>query len=139
MRLAVLLALVLALRGAARAEDDDGLLDTRPLGQAIPERLQTLEREWADDVGTKEPVDATDDAAEEPHEPEPFEDDAEPPPKPHPSAEEPVPVKPKSALPERPAAPARRGVSLEHPGGPAPKGDGSTPEKPGPPPTRLED
>ncbi len=50
----IVLALVLA--AVARADDDDGLLDTPPLGEPIPERLQALEKEWAEDVGTKDPT-----------------------------------------------------------------------------------
>jgi hypothetical protein len=93
MRVAVLL-LGLALVAVVRAEDDDGVLDAHPLGEPIPERLQTLEREWADDVGPKEPVEDPANAAEEPREPSPFEEDAEVETKPHASADEAV-VRPK--------------------------------------------
>jgi len=93
MRVAVLL-LGLALVAVARAEDDDGVLDVHPLGEPIPERLQTLEREWADDVGPKEPVEDPANAAEEPREPSPFEEDAEVEAKPHAPADEAV-VRPK--------------------------------------------
>src|SRR5262249_22679972 len=40
---AIVLALLLA--AVARAEDDDALLETPPLGEPIPERLQTPEKE----------------------------------------------------------------------------------------------
>jgi hypothetical protein len=55
----VLVALVLALGGGARGQDDDnaGLETARPDG--IPERLQALEREWHEEVGTKDPTDPT--------------------------------------------------------------------------------
>ena len=99
MRLA-LLALVLALSTSARAQDDDAVLDTPHVGDGIPERVEQLEREWAEDVGTK-------DTAEE-HEPDA---DAEPadaaeaatgddpePVKTPPAAEAPPPAKPRSAL-----------------------------------------
>jgi hypothetical protein len=55
MRLAiVVLAMMLCV--TARAEDDEGLLETPPLG-GIPERMDVLDREWHEDVGTKDPVD----------------------------------------------------------------------------------
>jgi hypothetical protein len=67
VRVAILL-LLLALAVAARAEDDDGTLDQAPLGPGIPERMQELEKEWADDVGadpSDEPkAEPEDDAAE---------------------------------------------------------------------------
>jgi hypothetical protein len=67
VRVAILLLLLL-LAAAARAEDDDGTLDQPPLGPGIPERMQELEKDWADDVG-KDPSDEPkaepdDDAAE---------------------------------------------------------------------------
>ena len=55
MRVA-LLVLLLLLAVAVRAQDDDGTLDQPSLGPAIPERMQELEKEWADDVG-KDPSD----------------------------------------------------------------------------------
>src|SRR5258705_13766582 len=62
-----ILVLLLVLAVAARAQDDDdGTLDQPSLGPGIPERMQELEKEWADDVG-KDPSDETkpdDDAAE---------------------------------------------------------------------------
>ena len=62
----LLLLLVLATR--AFADDDDTLLDTKPLGDPLPERLQQLEREWADETGVHDPVDP----------PDGVDDDAEP-------------------------------------------------------------
>jgi hypothetical protein len=51
MREAVLVgAIVLALVGAAPADDDDDHLETRALGDAIPERLRSMEQEWTDEV-----------------------------------------------------------------------------------------
>jgi hypothetical protein len=56
VRVAVLV-LLLVLAVAARAQDDDdGALDHPSLGPGIPERIQELEKEWADDVG-KDPAD----------------------------------------------------------------------------------
>jgi hypothetical protein len=91
-----MLVLLLGLSVIARAQDDE--LDTPRLGDGIPERVERLEREWAEDVGTKDPVDEpadapdTDDAVEATpeHEPEA--------PKPAPRGEEPPPSKPRSAL-----------------------------------------
>ena len=54
---------MLALTGAALAQDDDGL-DTRPLGDPIPERVQQLEREWAEDTGLHDPADDAPDDGE---------------------------------------------------------------------------
>jgi hypothetical protein len=110
-----LAGLVLVLAGSARADDDD-TLDTRRLGEPIPERLQQLEREWAEDVGTKE-------APEEPAEP-----DAEPV---TPFAEEPD-VEMKSPLPDEPPAAKRPSAlgpsvgSADRSGKKAPKGSPST-------------
>jgi hypothetical protein len=55
---------LLLMLSAAHAQDDDSLLETPPLGEGIPERVQELEREWAEDVGVKEPVDDPPDAVE---------------------------------------------------------------------------
>jgi hypothetical protein len=43
-------------------DDDDALLDTKTLGDPLPERLEQLEREWADEtgVGVDDPVDPPD-------------------------------------------------------------------------------
>ena len=62
MRGAVLVgAIVLALAGVARAEEGDEHLETRPLGDAIPERLRAMEDEWAADIGIHKPsAEATD-------------------------------------------------------------------------------
>src|SRR5262249_18656154 len=43
-------AIVLALVGVAPADDDDDHLETRPLGDGIPERLRSMEQEWTDEV-----------------------------------------------------------------------------------------
>jgi hypothetical protein len=55
MRLAVALLIVLLAAGARAADEDDQVLETKPLGNAIPERMRDLEREWEDDVGSREP------------------------------------------------------------------------------------
>jgi hypothetical protein len=63
-----LLVLLLLVAVAARAEDDDGTAHQPALGPGIPERLEQLEKEWADDVGKDasddSKADADDDAAE---------------------------------------------------------------------------
>ena len=130
---AVIVLFVLTLCAAARAEDDDGLLDLRPPGEAIPERLQRLEREWADDVETQEPAEPPSDTVEEPHEPSPFEDDAVEVPPPHPVAEEPARAKPKSALIAQPEASDRRQPLREHPTTDAPRTGPPEPPKGGTP------
>src|SRR5262245_17814988 len=56
-----LLVLLLVCVSVARADDDDETIGRAPPGGGIPERLQELEREWADDVGSKEPDEAHDD------------------------------------------------------------------------------
>jgi len=64
-----LLVLLLFLAVAARAQDDDGTLDQPSLGPGIPERMEELEKEWADDVGkdpSAEPKAEPDDDAAEP-------------------------------------------------------------------------
>lgn len=73
MRVAVLVAvlvLLVVLAGVVRAQDDDdGTLDQPSLGPGIPERMQELEKEWADDVGkdpSDEPKPPPDDDAAEP-------------------------------------------------------------------------
>ena len=65
--------LVLGLSVVVGAQEDEGLLDTPSHGGGIPERLEALEREWAEDVGTKDPVDEPTDApdAEDAVEPAP--------------------------------------------------------------------
>ena len=68
MRVA-LLVLLLLLAVAVRAQDDDDTLDQPSLGPGIPERMQELEKEWADDVGkdpSDEPKAEPDDDAAEP-------------------------------------------------------------------------
>ena len=143
MRVAVVL-FGLALVAVARAEDDDGVLDTHPLGEPIPERLQALEREWAEDVGTKEPVEDPANAAEEPKEPSPFEDDAEVEAKPHAPADEPVArSKAKTTPTARTEAIDRAAAAGDHRVGPASKA--AAPQAPGaakpaaPEPTSPED
>jgi len=93
------LAVLLLSLSVARAEDDDGGLDVPPLGDNIPARVEELEREWADDVGTKEPVE---EPTEEPDAgaPEPADavHDDEPEPAKAPPAVEPPHPKPPSAL-----------------------------------------
>jgi hypothetical protein len=104
MRL-VIVVLVLMLCAIARAEDDEGVLDTPPLG-GIPERMDVLEREWQEDVGTKDPVEPAPETAADADEkqedglavPE-FDEDELPAPRP---VEELVPAK--SAAPARPSA-----------------------------------
>ena len=63
-----LLVLLLVL-STAHAQDDDGVLDTSPMGEGIPERIEQLEREWAEDVGVKAPVDEPEADAPEPSDP----------------------------------------------------------------------
>lgn len=103
---AALPILVLALAIAARAaDDDDQLLETKPLGEAIPERMRTLEREWADDVGIHE-------APEEPGDESPFEgEEAVAPPEPSEGDEHPVAKPPVVEEPAHPKAAAGSGAS----------------------------
>jgi outer membrane biosynthesis protein TonB len=103
MRWAVMV-LVLVLVGVAGAEDDDAVLETPSLGEPIPERMQTLEKEWDEDVGTNDhapaPADETD----------PFERNAAP-------ADEPyVEDEAKPAPPtDEPPEPPKRASTLEEP------------------------
>ncbi len=104
MRVAtIVLALVLA--AVAHAQDDDAVLETPPLGEPLPERMQTLEKEWDDDVGTKdhavEPAEPADEA-------DPFERNAAP------DDGQPVEVKAPPA-PAEPDAPPKRVTTLEEP------------------------
>jgi hypothetical protein len=103
MRWAVMV-LVLVLVGVAGAEDDDALLETPPLGEPMPERMQTLEKEWDDDVGTKDhavaPADETD----------PFERNAAPADEPY-VEDEAKPGPPTDEAPE----PSKRASTLEQP------------------------
>ena len=48
-----LVLVLLAFGTIVRAEDDEQILETPP-AQGIPERMQELEHEWAEDVGTKD-------------------------------------------------------------------------------------
>jgi hypothetical protein len=51
----LILAVVFLVAGAtARAADDDEHLLETPPPQGIPERMEELEREWAEDVGEKQ-------------------------------------------------------------------------------------
>ncbi len=97
-RLAVLL--LLAVCAGVRADDDEELLET-PKHEGLPERLQALEREWAEDVGSKEPAEEAEDEPEAvvPHDVVPPLDDA---------AEEPAPAK--SAPQEHVPPPVRPAV-----------------------------
>jgi hypothetical protein len=98
MRLAVACLIVLLAVAAVHAVDeDDELLETKPLGEPLPERMHSLEREWDEDVGQRAPADenadappaaaedadAVDPAAEEPAEahptPKPPVDESAPP------------------------------------------------------------
>jgi hypothetical protein len=56
-RLLVVIALF-AVLAVARAEEDDDVLEVEPLGPPIPERLESLEREWAEDAGAGDPAEA---------------------------------------------------------------------------------
>ena len=139
-RLALALML-LAVGTIVRAEDDEQLLETPP-AQGIPERMQELEREWAEDVGTKEtdvetpeptPMDEAHEAArgaEAEHETEidtppvpPHHDDV-PAPKKSSGLESPL----RRATPERPTV---RGTPP-----PQPKEDAGAPEAPAKPAPR---
>jgi hypothetical protein len=132
----VLAALLLAVASMARAEDDEQLLETPP-AQGMPERLQELEREWADDIGTK---DAGADADAERPEPAPLDEaheaaqgteSPEPEPSPPPHAEEPPAPRKSSPVLESPirrATPERPVVRGTPP--PAPKeGETEAPAK----------
>ena len=90
-----LLVLLLVL-SPAWAQDDEGLLDTPALGEGIPERMQELEREWAEDTGVKEPVDERPDEPDAVAEPADaaHEDEAEP--AKTPAVDEPQPEPPSS-------------------------------------------
>jgi hypothetical protein len=103
MRWAVLV-LVLVLAAVAGAEDDDAVLETPSLGEPIPERMQTLEKEWDDDVGTNDhapaPADETD----------PFERNAAPADEPY-VEDEAKPAPPTDEAPE----PSKRASTLEQP------------------------
>jgi hypothetical protein len=136
-----LLVLLMLLAVAARAQDDDdGTLDQPSLGPGIPERMQELEKEWADDVG-KDPSD-------EPK-PEPDDDAAEPADADHDGDEHEATSKPK--LPEQLVPKASKPSALTRP--PRDEGnekrdaakpkavpaDASSPSKPAsPPPARTD-
>jgi hypothetical protein len=143
---ALLLRLV-ALGAVAGAEDEEQLLETPP-PQGIPERLQDLEREWADDVGAKDPD------AEPPPEPSPVDEAHEAPrgtdeapasePPPPGPADESVPPKKSSPLLPSPigrTTPERPNVRGMPPVQPSPIGR-TTPERPnvrGMPPSPLRE
>ena len=124
----VLMVLVLLLAAVARAEDDDAVLETPSLGDPIPERTQALEKEWDDDVGTKDHApDPTDEPA-----PDPFERNATPAPDDEPEVEAKTPP----PCGERPE-PAKRASTLEEPLARDPPAD-KTPPKSIVPPPKLE-
>jgi hypothetical protein len=100
----VLAVLLLLVATAWAGEDDERLLETPP-AQGMPERMQELEREWAEDVGTKDPD-------VEPAEPEPL-DEA------HDAArgaeEAPDPDVPTLPQPDEPPVAKKRSPVLESP------------------------
>jgi hypothetical protein len=51
-----LVALALVLAASVRAEEDDDKLLETPKLDGIPERLEALEREWHEEVGTTDPA-----------------------------------------------------------------------------------
>jgi hypothetical protein len=102
MRVAAV-AFVFLLAAVARADDDDRLLDSPPLGEPIPERMETLERDWANEVGTpqerEEPADEREhDEVDEPIAPADNADEPRAPATP-PAAEEPSPSRSPSRRP----------------------------------------
>jgi len=119
----LVLALVLALAGIVVADDgdDDEVLDSRPLGESIPDRMKTLEREWARDVGAAEPPSDDPDAAasppahgegtepdgDEPYRPEGESDEPTSPPRPPEGAKAAPPVRDRRE-PTSPSRPSSR-------------------------------
>lgn len=93
-----MVALLLSLVALGHAEDDDTVLDTPPLGDSIPARIEGLEREWADDVGIKDPVEEPTDEPDAVREPGEAAHDDEPEPAKAPAAVEPPHAKRPSAL-----------------------------------------
>jgi hypothetical protein len=139
-----LVVLLLAIAAVARAEDEEQLLETPP-AQGIPERMQELQKEWSEDVGTKDedvelpepaPLDEAHDAARGAEDDEPERPQVVTPPRP---AEEPPPAKKSSSLesPIRRVVPERPTVRGTPP--PAPKDDAAPPAKPSPRPTAPEE
>jgi hypothetical protein len=136
-----LLVLLLLLAVAARAEDDDeGALDQPSLGPAIPERMQDLEKEWADDVGkdpSDEPKAEPDDDAAEPA--DAYHDDDE-----HEATSKPKVLEqlvPKGSKPSALARPARDegDPKRDAPKAKAAPAEASPPPKPAsPPPARTD-
>jgi hypothetical protein len=134
MRVATIV-LVLMLHAIARAEDDDdgGLLDTAPLG-GIPERMQELEREWTDDVGTKDPtpVEPHDpdlaDAQEELKIPDADHEEEAPPPPPAGPAEPPPSAKRPVRTGDRPVPPAKDDEARDGARGKPVRRDATAPE-----------
>jgi hypothetical protein len=124
MRLAVALLIGLLAAGARAADEDDQILETKPLGSAIPERLRDLEREWEDDVGSREPREEDLEAPPsneidgEPAEPPDAPSEARPAPKPR-VIEQPADAKPVPAKPQPSGARAHQGS--------APPKDGKAP------------
>jgi hypothetical protein len=102
----LVLVLVLVLVGVAGAEDDDAVLETPSLGEPIPERMQTLEKEWDEDVGTNDHAVAPADEID------PFERNAAPADEPYVEDEaKPAPPTPTDEAPE----PPKRTSTLEQP------------------------
>ena len=97
MRVAMLV-LLLGLSVVVRAQDDDAVLDTPSHGDGIPERIEQLEREWAEDVGTKDPADEPVDAPDADEAVEGAAEHEAEAAKPAPRVEEPPRPKPRSAL-----------------------------------------
>ena len=131
MRVA-LLVLLLLLAVAARAQDDDEL-DQPSLGPGIPEHMQELEKEWADDVGkdpSDEPKPPPDDDSGEPADAD--HDDEE-----HETAKPKLPEQlvPKASRPSALTRPARDEGDVKRDAGKAkePPAEASSPSKPAAP------
>ena len=133
MRVA-LLVLLLLLAVAVRAQDDDDTLDQPSLGPGIPERMQELEKEWADDVGkdpSDEPKAEPDDDAAEPAGADHDDDEHEAASKP----KLPEQLVPKASRPSALTRPARDEGDVKRDAGKAkePPAEASSPSKPAAP------
>ena len=138
MRVA-LLVLLLLLAVAARAQDDDDGLDQPSLGPGIPERMQELEKDWADDVGkdpSDEPKPPPDDDSAEPADADHDDDE-------HEAAKPKLPEQlvPKASRPSALTRPPRDEAGEKRDAGKAkaPPAEASSPPKPAAPaPSRTE-
>jgi hypothetical protein len=136
VRVALLVLLLLFAVAARAQDDDDGTLDQPSLGPGIPERMEQLEKEWADDVGkdpSEEPKAEPDDDAE----PADNDDEHEAPSK----AKLPEQLVPKASKPSALTRPARdEGIEKRETAKPkAAPAEASSPKPVSPPPSRDAD